>query len=64
MLLNFKHTWLLVKEFLEFSSFILDRIVLQVGLKVLDSIVHHVHFHQAQNMEDAPVLEINRVFTL
>lgn len=26
---------------------------LQLGLKAPDSVVHHVHFHQAQNLEDS-----------
>lgn len=58
---SYLHTWLLIEEFLECSSFTLDGMFLQVGLKALNGVVHHVHFHQAQDLENPPDTE-NKIY--
>lgn len=35
---------------------------LQVRLKALDSVVHHVHFHQPQNLEDPSDIKENKIY--
>lgn len=56
-------TGLLVELLLELSPLILDGMLLQRGLEALDGVVHHVHFHQAQHLEDPSETEGKRAFT-
>lgn len=48
------HTRLLAEAGLEPGPLVLDGVLPQMGLQALESVVHHVHFHQAQNLEDPP----------
>lgn len=49
---NVRHTGLLVEALLELGPLKLDGVFLQLGLEALDRVVHHVHLHQPQHLED------------
>jgi hypothetical protein len=48
-------TGLFVEALLELSPLKLDGVFLKLGLEALDGVVHHVHFHLSQDLEDPPV---------